>query len=575
MSLSTKIALGAMAAALFSAVNLYAVDIPAGDALIDDCEGGTNENKFGAYWYYYDDAADEGTSTIKNAPKVGKEYTVAPTTAEGNNGTAGYVLDYTIGTKCKTGCTWNYVGAGTMLATEGNVCDLTGATKITYWAKANPPVTLNVEVAISDITNFNYHRTLQKVTATWAKYEIILKEGTGIGQQAWGETKVPFNPKHVTKIQWQVHSEQKPEPAGKLYLDDVSVGPYTFIPPDVKMSCIGPAGAGATLGAALSTLDVLPYNQNAAKGYWYCYNDVGKRAVTSQTEFSAITAGATIDATSLTTAPLLAIDGQGQNSTNGAYIEFELGKNYIDAGTTVRPFVGLGTSLSDKLETTYYNAKADGATGVYFDYKTSGTALNMRFECVADNVAFKNPGIVHYLLFPNTKGEWKGAKVLFTDLMLPNWKEVTALTASDKAINTAALKKLQWAVQDGAGTTGSLAIDNVYMIGATKITPIGAGAPVVFQNANQKNAGIRALFANHNLMVTLTQNQAIASGSVALLNAKGATIAHTAVQPTAANATVAKTLNVGNVAKGIYFYTVTLNYANGLHYTTKVPVSIF
>jgi hypothetical protein len=169
-----------------AAVALTAMTVKA--ATIDSCEGGTNQNQFGAYWYFYDDLSDGGNSTITGTTHDPVTQKIvggcAPIATQGNNGTAGFQMNYTMGTvqatcKDETGavvpnCGYNFVGIGTMLATEGLTCDIKNATTITFWAKANPVVKLNVEVATSDITDNGYYRVLIPVGQSWGKYQISL-----------------------------------------------------------------------------------------------------------------------------------------------------------------------------------------------------------------------------------------------------------------------------------------------------------------------------------------------------------------------------------------------------------------
>ena len=268
-------------------------------AIVDDCEGGTNLNKFGAPWYFYDDSAEGGNSKIAGVTRnaAGQLTGVAPIAGQGYDGTAGYELSYTLGTvkapcfdtnnKPIAGCGYNFVGVGTMLAPAGSTCDLTNATSITFWAKASSSLKLNVEVATTEVTDSNYYRTLISISTTWTQYTILLTPGIGIVQQTgWGK-KVDFNPKHVTAIHWQVHSDQTPPTTGIVNIDQVAIQNYTFIPPDACIGCLSlPAPA---VKALLSNFDSTPYNANAAGGWWYCYNDaLGRYDITNSTDYSNI-----------------------------------------------------------------------------------------------------------------------------------------------------------------------------------------------------------------------------------------------------------------------------------------------
>jgi hypothetical protein len=463
---------------------MLAMGVASAQTTIADCESGTNENNLNAYWYVYDDANDGGTSVVTNATKLADgTYEWAPTAGEGNpQGTPGYgaKVAYQMGeTKpsCGDGCVYGQmVGIGTQLAPDGAVADITGATKITYWAKASAPMTARVEVAIEPVKNNAYHRTEHEFTTSWAQYDIILSEGLGISQPSeWNTVDVAFDPTKVEKVQWQVSMDDANPEQGTIWIDDIVI--------DTKIakfnecvSCIQTAGSAASHnGWMLSDMEDAPYNQNGIGYYWYCYNDAEERNVSIPgEEFSEIIGGATIDPAA-PTLPTIAIDGNGQGGGNGAYIEFQLGPTYQEGGETIKPFVGIGTKLSDNLGTEFYDAAAYGATGIYFDYKTTGDVDQLRLEVQA-NQTFPNAGIVHHVVLEGTNGEWKGAAVTWEDLVLPRWEDVAAMPPSAKALKTSELSQIQWAFQGNTAATGTIAIDNVKLLDAAPYTP-GAVLP--------------------------------------------------------------------------------------------------
>ena len=548
-------------------------------AVVDDCEGGTNQNLFGDYWYFYDDSADGGNSKIAGVtrdPTTGDLLGVAPIAGQGINGTAGYELSYTLGTtkapcldankKPIAGCGYNYVGVGTMLAAAGSTCDLTGATAITFYAKASAAMTLNVEVATSDVTDFNNYRALIKVTTSWAQYTINLTPGIGIAQQTGWGNKVDFNPKHVQKIQWQVHTDQTPPATGVLNIDQVVIQNYSFIPPDVCAGCL--TMAKPSLKALLSDFETTPVNVNTVGRYWYCYNDgQGRTDITSHTDYSDINDGVTADPTlALGASPLIAISGHG-NPGNAAYIGYQLGKNFTQGTNVVKPFVGVGTSLDDQLATTFYNATADGVTGVMFDYLITGASY-LRLEVVSSN-DLSAQGIVWYRLFPKA-ATWQTAIVPFDSLVLPNWDNVKAMDPTLTMLKRNALEKIQFAVQDAAGLQGTIAVDNVYFIGASKITPLGA--KVLYRKGNTPENILSANLTNRNLIVTLPSAQGQHIGTISLVNIKGEVISQKAVN---VNGGSAARLDVSKVASGMYYGVIKTRNLSGKVYSATIPVNIY
>ena len=107
-------------------------------------------------------------------------------------------------------------------------------------------------------------------------------------------------------------------------------------------------------------------------------------------------------------------------------------------------------------------------------------------------------------------------------LHLPGWEEVAAMTEAQKVLRTNALEKLQWAVQDVPGTTGSLAIDNVHLVGATAVTGVAhdefSAQKLINQMDISKGRG--------SIRISLpTQIQSVNYTEVQILNAAGKAIA--------------------------------------------------
>jgi hypothetical protein len=569
---------------LMAAFNLFAAD-----ALVDDCNGTTNQNKFGQYWYMYDDHLDGGSSTIPGVTKTNGttgDYIVKPTAGAGNTGGA-IVLPYSLGpTPCTAG-PFNYIGLGTMLcdSNKASTLDLTNAQNVTFYIKAAAATGVDFGVLTKETNaeaGANYHKVIQ-VTTAWQLVSVPLSS-TGIGalsQPTWTKNPVPFNIKSVQKLQWQMHTDNVgTNKTGTIYVDDIYITNYTFVPFDLlPAASIGAPGQAPSSAALLSNMDVLPYNRNARGYYWYCYNDgaaTRSPAVASLSDFSAITGGATIPPDIMTAPTILigpntanpALDWvHGYSNTNGADIQFTLGPAFNKVagdGVTIKPFVGVGTALwNEHTSSDIYNGQADGVNGVYFDYmlKSSSSSSVLRLEVYAN--LFSQDGVVHYIDLPVTgDGVWKGATVKFNQLVLPHWNGVITTTALDPTI----LKKLQWAVQDEAQTTGELAIDNVYLLGASHIT-VG-GNPIRYQyNAVKAAGGISASMVNNNLKISFPQE--MSNASVSLVNTQGSVIVKNL---TGFNKSAQ--LNVSGIAKGVYMLNVKATTKSGA-FNKTMPVTIY
>ena len=548
---------------LLATFNIFA------DAIIDDCEGGTNQNKFGFYWYFFDDHLNGGNSSI---PGVAKDatgsYVVAPTAGAGHVG-AGIVLPYVLGpTEAGTPPSYNFIGMGTMLCANGKTLDLTGATSITFWLKSTKAISIDFQLVDTvNITDFGYYYASCVIPAgTWTQYVISLSAGglgTGLQQYSWA-VKKPLSIKTVSKLQWQISLiGAGTNTTGQVTIDDISIQGYTFVPPDLCASCAGAPGQTPTPAALLSNFETSTPTLNARGEYWFCYADgVGRTAPASA--WSVITGGATpntVDPTSwyITLTPP---NTKGYNGTNGADLQFTLGQTFTNPPSTdvVKPFVGIGTNLwNDKTQTNAYNADDDGMTGIYFDYMLSGADASMvvRLEVYANY--FTTAGEVFYIDLPYTgTGVWKGASVPWSKLVLPSWQGITPTTFQSSNI-----QKIQWAVQSTAGDVGELAIDNIYLTGGNKIS-----TPVRYQyNAVKGVSGVSASLINNSLKVNLPQD--LNNASISLVNTQGSV-----VLKSLPGVNHTSQLNVSGLAKGVYMLNVKA-VKSGEAFNNSTPVTLF
>jgi hypothetical protein len=535
------------------------------DAVVDDFEGLTNQDKFLYYWYFYDDHKDGGNSTIPGVTKdAAGDFIVAPAAGIGHTG-AGLTLPYSLGPiKAGTGSGYNSIGCGAMLCAEGKSIDLTAATKITFWLKASAAIGVDFNLVTTDVTDYAYWHNVCQATTAWTQFTVTLAS-TGLGalsQPTWGvKATWATSISKVGKLQWQLHSDNVgTATTGSITLDDIVIAGYTFIPPDLCTACVGNPGSGT--GALLSDMETLPYSRNARGYYWFSYCDGAGRGVAAS-EFSAITGGATIDAVDPAKSTIIIGPTwpKGYNGSNGADIQFTLGKAYTKTtgGSTIKPFVGIGTNVASDLGTDLYNAQADGATGIYFDYTLSGSSADMfvRLEVYANLIAVE--GAVHYIDLPSTgAGVWKGATVPFSKLVLQDWQGVTQV-----ALDATIMKKIQWAVQWDAGATGELGIDNVHMLGATKIT---SDVKYHFSQTRMLN-GFTPSISNNMLKVAF--NKGMSDVSASLVNTKGAIVAHRV----AGNDAIA-TMNVSGLSRGVYMLVVKANSKTGA-FNKTVPLTIY
>jgi hypothetical protein len=525
---------GSVALAGILAVALGAYAQTAAASVLDNFEAGSNQNNFLGYSYFYNDATDGGTSVVTTA-HVGatpSELLVDSTSFDaGYSSKKALKMAFTYGANkpksCGGTCAYGQmVGFGTQfvpgtdVATgTGSTLDITGATAITFFAKASVAMKMRVEVTTTNVTDFGFFVSNVSVGTDWGPQTVLLTTGLGgINQPSWA-LAVPFDPKLVQKLQFSISADDNAGlTAGTVWLDSIVVQGYTWVPPNACMPCVGTTAA---TGAVLSDLEPVTAppraaNQNAAGGFWFAYNDVGTRAVTAQSQYSEIFAG--VDLTNPTpTAPLLVVSpAKGVGGSNAAYIGFTLGPSYTDNSSLVQPFVGIGTKTSDALETAVMDASL--STGIAFDYNTDATSTFkfIRLEVKTNQTDLgTNPGVVHSVLLPATGGTWKTAIVPWAKFTLPDWVDVPDKTV---AVKKAGITKFQWAIQDAPGTTGGLAVDNVKLPGMTAI-------PIGIRNASRAFHGLRMSQAAGRLDVTFDLAAGESAAKFTLVDLKGHQVA--------------------------------------------------
>lgn len=511
------------------------------NALIDDFEGGTNQNKFMSYWFYYNDSGDKGTSKVLSSlpGATPTELLFDPTVSIGLDEKGGKAakIDYEMGAaklSCGPACEFGqYVGMGMDMSPAKKPVDLTGATKITYKAKADKATSVVVEVSIAGVSKlaapykFATHQITHNIGTTWKTFEMSMSPTAltnALARPSWVgaiNDTIPFNPKEVEKIQWKISMDATTNPTkGVVLIDSVVVHGYRWLSPYACATCVGAAGGGA--GELLSDFEAAPQNQNKAGFYWYAYNDAEGRTVSSQAEYSEIFGGVTPPVAPATT-PSLTIGGKkGSGGGEAAWIDFILGPTYLQGAQTIRPFVGVGTRLGDDLGVSHFNGT--GSTGVSFDYITTGPDIDYIRVEVQDERTLGG-GIVHFTLLPGTEGVWKSASIPWASLQLPDYAEVALI--ADKTLHIQSLSQIQWAFQGDPKKAGTLAVDNVKIMGLTQpITPDLVGIRAAKPG---QRSGLDARLVGGKVQVRLDMPVGIRAGTLELRDMRGSLVASRAV----------------------------------------------
>lgn len=209
-------------------------------AVLDDLEHGTSINLFRGPWLAYADRDDNGNSTIINGelvPGTINFYTVTPTQGQGNPaGTSGngMVMEFQFGDRepGRGSSSWGQtVGIRTDLSyIEDGARDISGATHVTFYAKASKRMSVRFMVPITTVDDFAYHQTTVTVDTVWAQEVIQLN---GLVQPSWGARRV-FDPALVQRLQWEITVDNNSSlEGGKLWLDDIEIVPFNGLAPEI------------------------------------------------------------------------------------------------------------------------------------------------------------------------------------------------------------------------------------------------------------------------------------------------------------------------------------------------------
>jgi hypothetical protein len=583
-------------------------------ALVDDFEGGTNQNNFENYWYYYDDnggtkaddrptAAKDSTPTIINVP-----YGYKPRHAAGvatdtfklkdyqflikQDGSNKYgVLPFTFGTKWKaTGYTANpFCGIGTELAPDGKSLSLAGATAVTFKLRSHVnPLQVNFRIETMDIirdSSFAYYFAAQAVTTTWTTFTVQLP--AGLAQPTWAKDAQvkPFDQTACAKLSWECHGEFNPGvKIDTLDIDDISIADFKFVSPSVWTKV---ATARPTTGL-FSTFEVAPKNATPLSNcYWYSYDD---HEIAGN---STVSAGATKDVTT----GLLTLDlnqtGTGfGNAGTGAAVQLTFGKTVRQANApgdtvNVQGFIGIGFNTYDSSGAIYFNSQTgklganSGGTGkadsIYFEYLADGDYKYLTLE-VSDfnDVADKtNPtrkdtrgsGIRWYRNLPMTgPTSWSRVCIPFDSLVAHDtWKGYKAIP-----LDKTQLAKIQFKAQGVEGKGGTIMIDNVFFPGITfpGVQPISVKNSAI--SAVQASA-FRAFYSNGVVRVDWKPTAGFNNGKISLIDSKGAIVKNDRVASASA---LSLDVSAEKLPAGLYFVQLNGNDISGKAITQRSAVTI-
>ncbi len=207
------------------------------------------------YWFNYTDqnsstAVDSihGNSTLTSFDSTGAYfrdtlgYPDARTFPRGHTGDSGthcLRFGYALGNRslsCGGICTYPpYVGFGVTFTTNADTLDLTGATSISFWAKADTaPLALNTSFATVDTTtNASDYGQAFTIDTTWKLYSITLKPSVDFKQPSYSAHK-PFELTHAKGLGFNVSAGgNAAHLVNGLLIDDVSIQNWKYVDPTI------------------------------------------------------------------------------------------------------------------------------------------------------------------------------------------------------------------------------------------------------------------------------------------------------------------------------------------------------
>lgn len=234
----------------------------ADSTLVSHFEDQTNKNAIGGFWFYLDDKGSQGNSKVTSGDTtVNPVIFSAASFGDGQESLYAGKIGYTFGTvrpQCGAGCTYSpEVTFGNNIVPAGaTVRDITGATAIAFWAKAEPPVKVSIIALTKDVTDFSWARAEVSVTSTWTRIIANLSGTTApVFKGTWGsmKDKTP-NLAQMESFSFALQKDSNPTvTSGYLLIDNLYILNYKA--PDQASSVRRAAPSASRVSRALRAAD--------------------------------------------------------------------------------------------------------------------------------------------------------------------------------------------------------------------------------------------------------------------------------------------------------------------------------
>jgi hypothetical protein len=202
---------------------------------VSDFEDKAAANKFSDYseWAFSSDADSHGTSVVTSGDTIANPSLIDSNSfASPGYGTSQVCLKmaYKYGTTRPHGDapdTSSYdpeVGLFTAIYDDSSNAwaDFTGATKVSFWAKADKPTKIRFAAATPEVIDYAFWGDDFTVGTAWKQFNLDFSAKT-FAQPDWKSAAVPFNIKKISEFLLGISQANNPGTGGTLYLDDVTV----------------------------------------------------------------------------------------------------------------------------------------------------------------------------------------------------------------------------------------------------------------------------------------------------------------------------------------------------------------
>ncbi|MDB5048630.1 MAG: hypothetical protein JWO30_1701 [Fibrobacteres bacterium] len=202
---------------------------------VSDFEDKAAANKFSDYseWAFSSDADSHGNSVITSGDTIANPSLIDSTSfASPGYGTSATCLKmaYKYGTTRPHGDapdTSSYdpeVGLFTAIFDDSSNtwADFTGATKVSFWAKADKPTKIRFAAATPEVIDYAFWGDDFTVGTAWKQFNLDFSAKT-FTQPDWKSAAVPFNIRKISEFLLGISQANNPGAGGTLYLDDVTV----------------------------------------------------------------------------------------------------------------------------------------------------------------------------------------------------------------------------------------------------------------------------------------------------------------------------------------------------------------